>query len=94
VGLDWRYVLDFKDIKVCATGVDRILCYRVCRLQPFHLVDNESSLGFECTYSLDVIGLGIGLPPVIKFGSKYLRERVVADCLNGTKTICLAITGI
>lgn len=37
-------------------------------------------------------GLGIGLPPVIKFGSKFLRDKVVNDCLNGTKTICLAIT--
>jgi alkylation response protein AidB-like acyl-CoA dehydrogenase len=37
-------------------------------------------------------GLGIGLPPVIMFGSQYLKERVVNDCLMGTKTICLAIT--
>jgi len=37
-------------------------------------------------------GLGIGLPPVIKFGSHYLRNKVVEDCLSGRKTICLAVT--
>lgn len=37
-------------------------------------------------------GLGIGLPPVIHFGSKYLKDKVVRDCLAGTKNICLAIT--
>lgn len=34
----------------------------------------------------------IGLPPVIKFGTKDLNDRVVAPCLNGDKFICLAIT--
>jgi alkylation response protein AidB-like acyl-CoA dehydrogenase/predicted heme/steroid binding protein len=37
-------------------------------------------------------GLGIGLPPIIRFASKELKERVVDDCLMGRKTICLAIT--
>ncbi|KAG0253043.1 hypothetical protein DFQ27_007711 [Actinomortierella ambigua] len=37
-------------------------------------------------------GLGIGLPPIIKFGSDELRNRIVPDCLAGRKTICLAIT--
>eukprot|EP01114_Cavostelium_apophysatum_P015943 TRINITY_DN444_c0_g3_i2.p1 TRINITY_DN444_c0_g3~~TRINITY_DN444_c0_g3_i2.p1 ORF type:complete len:545 (+),score=115.48 TRINITY_DN444_c0_g3_i2:132-1766(+) len=37
-------------------------------------------------------GLSIGLPPVRTFGSKYLQDRVVRECLNGRKTICLAIT--
>ncbi|KAI8976006.1 acyl-CoA dehydrogenase/oxidase [Pilobolus umbonatus] len=37
-------------------------------------------------------GLGIGLPPIVHFGSKYLQEKVVRDCLAGTKFICLAIT--
>lgn len=37
-------------------------------------------------------GLSIGLPPVIHFGSKYLQDKVVRDCLLGEKVICLAIT--
>ncbi|KAL0077398.1 putative acyl-CoA dehydrogenase [Phycomyces blakesleeanus] len=37
-------------------------------------------------------GLSIGLPPVINFGSKEMKERVVPGCLSGDKIISLAIT--
>ena len=37
-------------------------------------------------------GLGIGLPPVTHFASEELKKRVVPDCLNGRKNICLAVT--
>ncbi|KAI8846360.1 putative acyl-CoA dehydrogenase [Chytridium lagenaria] len=37
-------------------------------------------------------GLGIGLPPVIHFGSDELKARIVPGCLTGDKAICLAIT--
>ena len=37
-------------------------------------------------------GLSIGLPPILKFGSKALRQRVGPPCLRGEKIICLAIT--
>lgn len=37
-------------------------------------------------------GLAIGLPPIMKFGSKELHQRVVGPCLRGEKRICLAIT--
>jgi predicted heme/steroid binding protein len=37
-------------------------------------------------------GLGIGLPPIIQFGSDYLKDKVIKDCLAGRKNICLAIT--
>ncbi|KAI5476162.1 hypothetical protein MNV49_000380 [Pseudohyphozyma bogoriensis] len=37
-------------------------------------------------------GFGIGLPPVIHFGSDELKKRVVPPCLAGEKRICLAIT--
>ncbi len=37
-------------------------------------------------------GLGIGLPPVLHFGSPALQERVAPGCLAGEKFICLAIT--
>ena len=37
-------------------------------------------------------GLSIGLPPILKFGSKYLQDKVCSACLKGEKVICLAIT--
>ncbi|KNE70046.1 hypothetical protein AMAG_15035 [Allomyces macrogynus ATCC 38327] len=37
-------------------------------------------------------GLGIGLPPVLAFGSKYLKEKVVRACFAGEKNICLCVT--
>ncbi|KAJ3289504.1 hypothetical protein HDU76_007521, partial [Blyttiomyces sp. JEL0837] len=37
-------------------------------------------------------GLGIGLPPVMHFGSEELKARIVPDCLAGRKNICLAVT--
>lgn len=37
-------------------------------------------------------GLGIGLPPVMNFGSEELRQKVVPGCLAGEKFIALAIT--
>merc|ERR1711871_861062 len=37
-------------------------------------------------------GLSIGLPPVMMFGSQYLKDKVAADCLQGKKMICLCIT--
>jgi alkylation response protein AidB-like acyl-CoA dehydrogenase len=36
-------------------------------------------------------GLGIGMPPVTKFGSKFLRDKT-RKCLTGEQVICLAIT--
>eukprot|EP01096_Ripella_sp_DP13-Kostka_P010118 TRINITY_DN393_c0_g1_i1.p1 TRINITY_DN393_c0_g1~~TRINITY_DN393_c0_g1_i1.p1 ORF type:complete len:597 (+),score=292.92 TRINITY_DN393_c0_g1_i1:148-1791(+) len=37
-------------------------------------------------------GLSIGLPPVLHFGSEFLRNKVGKPCLSGEKIICLAIT--
>lgn len=37
-------------------------------------------------------GLGIGLPPVQKFASKELYNKIIPECLSGNKRICLAIT--
>lgn len=37
-------------------------------------------------------GFGIGLPPVLKFGSEALKKRIVPGILAGDKRICLAIT--
>jgi alkylation response protein AidB-like acyl-CoA dehydrogenase len=37
-------------------------------------------------------GYAIGLPPVLKFGSPELRQKVLPDVVQGKKRICLAIT--
>ncbi|KAH0493097.1 hypothetical protein TgHK011_008019 [Trichoderma gracile] len=37
-------------------------------------------------------GFGIGGPPVFKFGSKALKDRIAPGILRGEKRICLAIT--
>ncbi|KAL7619558.1 hypothetical protein AAE478_010098 [Parahypoxylon ruwenzoriense] len=37
-------------------------------------------------------GFGIGGPPLMKFGKKSLKDRIVPGILSGEKRICLAIT--
>ncbi|KNC98116.1 uncharacterized protein SPPG_06525 [Spizellomyces punctatus DAOM BR117] len=37
-------------------------------------------------------GMVIGLPPVLAFGPKWMKEKVVPEVLSGNKIICLAIT--
>jgi len=37
-------------------------------------------------------GLQIGAPPLINFGSKELKAKVLPSILRGDKRICLAIT--
>jgi alkylation response protein AidB-like acyl-CoA dehydrogenase len=37
-------------------------------------------------------GLQIGLPPILKFGSKFLQDKVAKLTLTGEKLICLCIT--
>jgi len=37
-------------------------------------------------------GLQIGLPPVLNFGSEFLREKIALNCLLGREAICLCIT--
>merc|ERR1711924_566188 len=37
-------------------------------------------------------GLGIGLPPILRFGSDTVKNKCARDCLSGDKVICLAIT--
>ena len=36
--------------------------------------------------------ISIGLPPIYKFGSDEMKERIVRPCLAGLKSTCLAIT--
>ena len=37
-------------------------------------------------------GIQIGLPPVLNFGSQYLKNKVVREVLSGRKLICLCIS--
>eukprot|EP01027_Heterolobosea_sp_BB2_P020511 GEZU01029264.1.p1 GENE.GEZU01029264.1~~GEZU01029264.1.p1 ORF type:complete len:529 (-),score=184.06 GEZU01029264.1:295-1881(-) len=37
-------------------------------------------------------GIAIGLPPIMKFGSKFLQDKTCRECLTGQKRICLCIT--
>lgn len=37
-------------------------------------------------------GYAIGLPPLIRFGKKELKDRIVPDIIAGNKRICLCIT--
>jgi alkylation response protein AidB-like acyl-CoA dehydrogenase/predicted heme/steroid binding protein len=37
-------------------------------------------------------GFGIGCPPLVKFGQKALKDRIMPGILSGDKRICLAIT--
>ena len=56
------------------------------------LLDELSRTGSAGLVWALITGLGIGLPPIMQFGSKYLRDKVAKDCLTGKKVICLAIT--
>ena len=37
-------------------------------------------------------GMAFGVPPIIKFASQELQERVLPDLLLGKKRACIAIT--
>jgi alkylation response protein AidB-like acyl-CoA dehydrogenase len=37
-------------------------------------------------------GMVIGLPPLLKFGPKWMHEKIVPSILRGEKKICLAIS--
>lgn len=57
-------------------------------------VDEGTRCGGGIAWAL-MGGLGIGLPPLINFGMPMDQgkcDRVIRECLNGTKIICLCIT--
>ncbi|PHH79924.1 hypothetical protein CDD80_3376 [Ophiocordyceps camponoti-rufipedis] len=61
----------------------------------FHemLVTDELSRTGSGGFVWNVIGgFGIGCPPLIKFGSDALKDRIMPGILAGDKRICLAIT--
>lgn len=61
----------------------------------FHemLITDELSRAGSGGFVWNVIGgFGIGCPPLVKFGKKALKDRILPGILNGDKRICLAIT--
>ncbi|KAL7273895.1 hypothetical protein RUND412_003225 [Rhizina undulata] len=74
--------------------------YRVASVPPekwdlFHefVITDEISRSGSGGFVWNMIGgYGIGLPPLMKFGQKALKDRIVPGILKGEKRICLAIT--
>ncbi|ROV93473.1 hypothetical protein VSDG_06789 [Cytospora chrysosperma] len=61
----------------------------------FHemLITDELSRVGSGGFVWNVIGgFGIGCPPLVKFGKKALKDRILPGILSGDKRICLAIT--
>jgi len=56
------------------------------------LTDELSRTGSGGFVWSQIGGYGIGLPPVIKFGSQALKQRILPGMFSGDKRICLAIT--
>ncbi|KAJ3040336.1 hypothetical protein HDV00_010992 [Rhizophlyctis rosea] len=54
--------------------------------------EETTRLGIYCFAEGLASGMVIGLPPVLVFGSKHMKETIVPDVLAGRKTICLAIS--
>ncbi|KAJ3107824.1 hypothetical protein HDU97_003172 [Phlyctochytrium planicorne] len=54
--------------------------------------DELARCGSAGTVAAISIGSSIALPPIMNFGSPFLKKKVLPDCMAGKKTICLAIT--
>jgi alkylation response protein AidB-like acyl-CoA dehydrogenase/predicted heme/steroid binding protein len=70
-------------------------CVPVEKWDLFHemLITDELSRTGSGGFVWNLIGgFGIGCPPLIKFGSKKLKDRILPGILSGDKRICLAIT--
>ena len=64
----------------------------LCGLVQFIVVDELARTG-SCGIMMGLSGgIALGLPPVLRFGSNALKEKVVPPCLRGEKIICLTIT--
>jgi alkylation response protein AidB-like acyl-CoA dehydrogenase len=57
-------------------------------------IAHEENTAFGSPAFCDGLGAGltIGLPPVLHFASKEVKDKVVPEVLSGQKRICLAIT--
>jgi len=56
------------------------------------LIDEVSRCGSGGVMWGLFVGLCIGLPPVMLFGSRPLKDKVCGPCLRGEKVICLCVT--
>ena len=80
-------------IKYCP---EKVVCgYKLDQTDTFH----EAVLYEELTrpacggvFNGLIIGTCIGLPPILKFGSEELKERILRPIYNGEKLTCLAVT--
>merc|ERR1711865_168747 len=65
------------------------------QMDPFHefIVVDELARTGSCGIMMGLSGgIALGLPPVLRFGTDELKQRVVPQCLQGEKIICLTIT--
>ena len=56
------------------------------------LLDELMRCGSTSGASILGEGIGLGLPPLLHFGSELLKDKYVEDVVKGKKIICLAIT--
>jgi len=57
------------------------------------LSDELARIGSSGVGAVLTLGPSIALPPIIYFGTKEQKEKIIKPILSGDKTICLAITG-
>ena len=82
-----HYLADYTD--------NTVKCVEPAKWDLFHemlLTDELSRAGSGGLVWNLVGGFGIGCPPLVKFGKKALKDRILPGILNGDKRICLAIT--
>lgn len=56
------------------------------------LHDELGKCGVGGVGSFITLGIAVAIPPILTFGSKYLKDKVIKPVLTGEKAICLAIT--
>jgi predicted heme/steroid binding protein len=58
----------------------------------FILVEEFSRLASFGVVGNIFVTMSIALPPILNFGSKFLKDKVARECLMGDKQICLCIS--
>jgi alkylation response protein AidB-like acyl-CoA dehydrogenase len=74
---------------------NRVKCVPPERWDFFHeliITDELSRVGSGGFVWHMIGGFGIGCPPLVRFGQKALKDRILPGILSGEKRICLAIT--
>ncbi|KAF2154893.1 acyl-CoA dehydrogenase NM domain-like protein [Myriangium duriaei CBS 260.36] len=76
-------------------GINEILGLPVEEFDYFHnciYTDEMHKSGLIGPPGSLTTGMSFGVPPMIKFGSKELQDRILPDLLTGRKRACIAIT--